>query len=514
MKRTPTKRNKTVTALGDPKPQFVSLVAGGANQVPIRVVKSEELQPAAKGQEDMTTQAADQFNIVKLVFHNAQYATIQSVKTWLTAGGYGECEIATVDNTFVVTSGAQKGDDELQTRVIRDPSGVDVYVAVMTEESTEVSALAEVAVKADVLETLTMKFDGWMAGWTGGTSLADGIDDGFDGIPPGLAEVMGVFYTIIGNAIRANATAEITSICAELADIAIKLAVMFPAPPKEMAEKTEEATKMFKANAAVADMIVNSMKASPKDLPAPLKGAPEGAIDATTTVNVQNQAVIDTQTGGTTTGKVPLPAGQTNNVPEHGTVPGAAPALPEGQAIDKPEHGTPGGGDLPAGQTNDTPPHGTGAGGSLPAGQANDKPIHGTGNGGNLPQGQTTDTPPHGTVGARKEGEDAQSEVVTPNATPGIMETFEGFRAAMGSMAETMAAMTAGIQSMKADTVAVLERVSAVESGGRQSRKGADIDFATISTQQPVAVPSTEARKTAEVMDSLYMNGILGLRRS
>lgn len=506
MERTPTTRKRVVKALSDPKPQFVSLVSGGANQVPFRAVKAEEVQPAAKGINDMATPEHD---IVKLVFDGAQFATQQSVKTWLTAGGYGECVIKEDGANFVVT---QSGDasSALPTRVIKSVMGVDIYVAVEeaaapVEAPVSEPALAAIEVAKSDSVTLTQKFNSWMSAYMGASTLEDALESGFDGVPPGFREVADCFQNTLGYLITKGKPEGIPALCTELSDLLVKLVAIFPVPDDEMAEKAAKADDggmtMQMLRGILADMVVDAFKMGNATLPMPLSGQPEGTIDMVTMVNAQTQPVRETQMDGTSPGTVALPAGQLTNVPPHGTVPGATPTLPAGQQINAPEHGTvPGVAPaLPAGQTIDAPQHGTATGGELPVGDKKNAPEHGTATGGSLPQGQTADAQAHGTT--------------KTNEAKGEEGNVSALLTALGGISAAMTALTEEVTALKADHALMKEGViSTVSLGMRQTRKGADVESDAHATHTP-SVKDVEARKTADFMDNLHREGILGLRR-
>jgi hypothetical protein len=135
MKRTSRTATIEARALTDPRPTFVSIVKGGANQRPFRAVKMDDrlgaVAAAMKEDNTMAKKTAPQikegYDIVTLSFSADVFNTEASVIKWLDDGGYVDYAIKKVADGFEVHS-----DDEFvegtTEKVEGTVKGVTAYV--------------------------------------------------------------------------------------------------------------------------------------------------------------------------------------------------------------------------------------------------------------------------------------------------------------------------------------------------------------------------------------------------
>ena len=553
MDRKPRTRTRTVKALTDPKPQRVSMVTGGANMTPFRALKAHDakavdnpanlgeegaskaetagastMQPVANQENDTMAQATNikaTQDIRSLKFASTAFADEAAVVAWLDAGGYENYTILADDEGFVVSN---KGEDEpnVATTEIALPNGV-TFVITAPETNT---------VKSEAPAELRQKFDSWMASWHNedGT-IAEGLENGFDGIPPGVMELIGIFVGALSTCVSRGDMAGIDALCTEFGGYVRQLAALFPAPAKDeddaMSNKMDMATvlgdiqtRLHALKDDIADKDVphvtpNGVGGKKKKPPTDGSTDPNlkdpnasenegGATDEeakrkaatppaqglptapTKTVDAQSMPVTQTQMGGTPTGSgVDAPHGADKQ--PQGTPDGAKrPEEGEEQTGEAQAKGTPSGGTAPQGQTDAAQATGTPAGGNTPQGTTRDTQEHGTTSGGSLPAGDQRDAQPSG-VSSAKTDTDPMAVIA----------------AAMTTMADTLRTVVEGQQALKADLSTLTTRVEGVE-GARQTRKGADITDVPSEKQGATSSGS----KDSEYVSELRLKGALGIR--
>lgn len=145
MKRKPRTSVIKARALTDPRPAFVSIVKGGANQTPFRAVKMDpRLIGADEKDADMTTKkaaaplVAQGYDISALRFAHQEFPTEAAVQAWLDAGGYEGTTIKAAADGFDVLNTEVEFEEGTLTKIDGPVPGLTVYVGkVKVEETTE-----------------------------------------------------------------------------------------------------------------------------------------------------------------------------------------------------------------------------------------------------------------------------------------------------------------------------------------------------------------------------------------
>lgn len=157
MKRNPKTSRRTIKAMTNPRPEFVSMVGNPANMTPYRAVKADDggdTGPVAVVSAEPTTpeqqeaRMADTHDIARIVFKAEKFSDEAAVRTWLEAGGYTDCTVATrAEGGFEVLNPEVQG----EARAVETPDGVTVFVvqkaaqAEAPQEGTEPAAQAAAA---------------------------------------------------------------------------------------------------------------------------------------------------------------------------------------------------------------------------------------------------------------------------------------------------------------------------------------------------------------------------------
>lgn len=125
--RNPQDKQITARALTDPKPRFVSLVAAGANQTPIKSIKMDIVQLENEAMTQVQALRADGLEVARMVFRTGEdFADGSAVHAFLTEGGYPLDDLETTKTGFELLNKADDFEGDL--KVIKINDGLTVWV--------------------------------------------------------------------------------------------------------------------------------------------------------------------------------------------------------------------------------------------------------------------------------------------------------------------------------------------------------------------------------------------------
>lgn len=250
MQRTGRKLRKTLKALTDPQPEFVSLVFGGANKSPFRAIRADGTVTEGDDMNTEVTIKADTHEIAKVEFLADKFADEPAVKAWLAEGGYDdELTVTKTEDGYVVSDPSIDADTELTMIDMTDTAGVKVYAVKseapleLTEEVTnEVAAKADEEVNPGANEEadpgiLAMRscYDSCYEPLSGcidcygvGDSVSEVVGNNFQGVPPGMLDLTMALYDAIRNNLKADNFDGARACITEYATLLDKLIALFP----------------------------------------------------------------------------------------------------------------------------------------------------------------------------------------------------------------------------------------------------------------------------------------------
>lgn len=348
--RKPREYKTKARALTDPKPNYVSIVKAGANQVGFRVIKvgAEEI---AEMHERIKSMTANGYEIAQIVFQKGDaFPDVTDAAKWLDEGGYSYEEIThdKDSDTYVVEN---KTDEFAEGSIVKiatpDEVGVSVFVGKIdpeaasreddedegeprglvvdaepvaakddepeeesrtgkgedegeesekeedgtdtsekdgpddededeseeesedeeSEEDAEKSEQtseddepdedaarddevagairehAEAAARFNLHDEARIKFDEFMAYFSDGTTLAQVLAEGDDGLPPGFSEAILALVVTVRNNLMAGNTSGVTTAARDFGSLVVALANTFSF--SEDSERAEKAQKMI-----------------------------------------------------------------------------------------------------------------------------------------------------------------------------------------------------------------------------------------------------------------------------
>ena len=113
-------QRKTLKALTDPQPEFVSLVSAGANKTPFRAMKASV----------DAHESEHPYEVARIEFSEDHYPSESAVQVWLDEGGYEDIEIQKTATGYMVEGEIPEG---AETQVIESPKqGLVLTVAEVT----------------------------------------------------------------------------------------------------------------------------------------------------------------------------------------------------------------------------------------------------------------------------------------------------------------------------------------------------------------------------------------------
>jgi hypothetical protein len=261
--REPVTKTVEVKALTDLRPDFVSLVGHGANQTPLKVVKSD-------------AEPVESVEISRIDFDANTFASEEVVAKWLTDGGYKDYAVSKTDSGFSVSWDIPVGYDATSLTAINDVEGVSVLLvpAIKQDEETKdtiPASIEEIAVKSEAVTKsdkeaafsvakadLVKKYDYWEAYFNeNAITIADAFRAGADSLPVGIYELNDAFYIALKNATEMGDIAAVTSIAQEFAAYYIKLVEAIPEAIKQEKESTMKEEEVQKADTPVTTVISN-----------------------------------------------------------------------------------------------------------------------------------------------------------------------------------------------------------------------------------------------------------------
>ena len=189
--RNPQDKQITARALTDPKPRFVSLVAAGANQTPIRSIKMDIVQLENKAMTQVQALRADGLEVARMVFVTGDnFADEAAVQAFLTEGGYPSDDLTTTKSGFELLNRADDFEGDL--KVIKINEGLTVWVGkleapepVAKDADAEAAALANnsgsVITSVEVIDTAKEEADAAAAAKTEGEGEGEGEEEDTEG---------------------------------------------------------------------------------------------------------------------------------------------------------------------------------------------------------------------------------------------------------------------------------------------------------------------------------------------
>jgi hypothetical protein len=266
---------KTLKALTDPVPEFVSLVFGGANKTPFRAMRADGTAISETVVSEETAIKSETHGIAKVEFNSAQFADEAAVTAWLVAGGYDpDLKVSKTESGFIVDATADLPADAIVSLVdLSDTTGVKIHaVALKTDDSTlELTQRAET--DADVHPGATPEMRQRYCGcvetcnscYGEGDTLAEVVANNWEGVPPGLLDLTMSLYDAVRNCLKDGNYQGAVAAVGEYLTMLDALTKLFPAaeektfkafidaiaPEIEMSKEQTEATEVAKTEDAV-----------------------------------------------------------------------------------------------------------------------------------------------------------------------------------------------------------------------------------------------------------------------
>ena len=236
---------KTAKALTDPRPEFVSLVFAGANKSPFRALRADGQVEGDNSMTDSSAIKAETHALARVDFFQTHFADEAAVKNWLVEGGYVGMKVEKTDDGFAVIGDNVEGGTLID---LSDTLGLKMTVVALRQpvlELTEVhmDSLAP-AIKADdaspalplgVAEMRTKFGDCFdmpsvmaYSTYGQGGSVSEVMENNFQGVPPGLLDVMMATYDAVRNNLLMDNEDGARACVTEFGTLFDKMLAMFP----------------------------------------------------------------------------------------------------------------------------------------------------------------------------------------------------------------------------------------------------------------------------------------------
>lgn len=446
------KHRHTLKALTDPQPEFVSLVFGGANKTPFRVMRAD----GTAVEEDVMTEARTKSRaIARVEFAANKFGDEAAVKTWLSSGGYDtDTPIQKTDDGFLVDSSLDPA--EVLTCIdLSDTQGIKIFtVALKDDEQELVLTEKEMHPGATLLDLTTTLYDDVRTSVIKGDASVKDIVDAF----------MSRVTELIGK--LPDSTADNYS------------AMVDAVAPEIEVEQVEESQKLGARNNSHDKKMIQQMHDHAVHLGASCDGDMDQSKkeDSMATENDTNkeEAIVEetAEKEVATPGPHPMPSKGKDKKPKDLPV---SDRKPTGQADAKPD----GEGESMGDVVNDDADRVEGEEEILADG---------------APEGD------NGDKGKKKKKEDENSD----EAEIETVKSDDPVAALTALVTELTASVKSMQETVSTELKEVAERVAAVEET-RQTRKGADVDEANASGESKPTV--------SEGIADLRAKAMLGMRK-
>ena len=252
---------RLVRLLTDPVIHYVSLVGHGANQTPFKVVKNQEEIKRTKEETQISRPNDDVVGVARIEFSKDKFNK-EEAETYLQKLGFEDFVIQeTVSKINAVSSFSSLFNHDAIKEISSYDDGVSIFIGDMQnieksikEENViqksgiinneeEDKTLKDSQLKIDGLtpDEVVEKFDSFAAFLSQGQDLQEVLNDGMaDGLPPGFAEIINSYVTVVSNASLSNNMQAIRQASQDMGELLIRIIEVF----QNLVERQQEKITM------------------------------------------------------------------------------------------------------------------------------------------------------------------------------------------------------------------------------------------------------------------------------